>query len=412
MIQLRLFVHQRMYAAAEDILGQVENMLALSEAEDARLEQNLRHQLSSPTEKTGFLLNTSTTNHGDEGDISVLQENQDLRSTELSNLCPDPEVSRLSQSPADLASDTWSFPATDFKMVEIKEEEEDLVDVNQTRETGFMESEEDQHQPININPFSFSSGATLGESKDEEELMNNNTGGNNTENNKAESQPVEEEKERNFCRLCGKSYLNSTSLKNHMKTHEGVRDCGFCGLKHQTANKLIKHLKQFHRKSHFCDVCGRTYTAKRRLNRHMKTHTGNRDFVCRECGKAFYRKEHLVVHVRTHSGEKPYRCEICGKAFSQSQNVAIHKRSHTGEKPYHCRLCGRLCVTSSALSQHLRYHTGEKPFSCDVCGKKFYNGAHVRRHMITHTGEKPHACTVCGKTFSLRCNLKVHMKNH
>lgn len=61
MLQLRLFVHQRMCAAAEDILGQVEKaiMLALSEAEDARskdvAEEGLRHPLSPPAKETGLL---------------------------------------------------------------------------------------------------------------------------------------------------------------------------------------------------------------------------------------------------------------------------------------------------------------------------------------------------------------------
>lgn len=43
MFQLRLFVHQRLYAAAEEILGQMENTitLVLHEAE------SLRHQLKS-----------------------------------------------------------------------------------------------------------------------------------------------------------------------------------------------------------------------------------------------------------------------------------------------------------------------------------------------------------------------------
>lgn len=277
-------------------------------------------------------MTTSTTEHGDEGNATVLQENQD--STAMSNLCQDPEVPRPSEPPAD---DRSSAP-TDFKMVAIKVEE---ADENQTPETvtafpspGFIKSEQDQPRPLKIEPFSFIAAASLGKS-DDDELMNS-TGGNENENNEAGSHPTtKEEKERSFCRLCGKSFIDSTSLRNHMKIHDGIRDCGLCGLKHQTAGKLITHLKHFHKKSHFCDVCGRTFTAKNHHTRHKKIHTGNKDFVCQECGKAFYRKEHLVGHVRTHSGEKPYKCEICGKAFSHRQNLVIHKRSHTGEMPYH-----------------------------------------------------------------------------
>lgn len=60
MFQLKLFVHQRLHAAAEDILGQVEKaiVLALSEAEGARskdLAEGLLHQLSPPAKETGLL---------------------------------------------------------------------------------------------------------------------------------------------------------------------------------------------------------------------------------------------------------------------------------------------------------------------------------------------------------------------
>ena len=50
MIQLRLFVHQRLYTAAEEILGEVEKTitLALHEAEVSQSEglSSLRHQLT------------------------------------------------------------------------------------------------------------------------------------------------------------------------------------------------------------------------------------------------------------------------------------------------------------------------------------------------------------------------------
>lgn len=51
MFQLRLFVHQRLYAAAEEILGQMENTitLVLHEADVRAKEEaeSLRHQLKS-----------------------------------------------------------------------------------------------------------------------------------------------------------------------------------------------------------------------------------------------------------------------------------------------------------------------------------------------------------------------------
>ncbi|NXE29382.1 ZN180 protein, partial [Ardeotis kori] len=50
---------------------------------------------------------------------------------------------------------------------------------------------------------------------------------------------------------------------------------------------------------------------------------------------------HLERHRRTHTGEKPFRCGECGRAFAVSSHLERHRRVHTGERPYRCGDCGK-----------------------------------------------------------------------
>uniref|UniRef100_A0A7N8YDC8 Zinc finger protein 287-like n=1 Tax=Mastacembelus armatus TaxID=205130 RepID=A0A7N8YDC8_9TELE len=122
------------------------------------------------------------------------------------------------------------------------------------------------------------------------------------------------------------------------KGQKDRRFCHFCGkgFQYVSTKKLITHLKHFHNKAYFCDICGKIFDNKRNLRLHGRMHKEVKKFLCQECGKTFNRKDHLIVHVRTHSGERPYHCDICDKAFSHKQNLRIHKRSHSGERPCHC----------------------------------------------------------------------------
>ncbi|XP_073319158.1 uncharacterized protein [Pagrus major] len=131
-------------------------------------------------------------------------------------------------------------------------------------------------------------------------------------------------------------------------------------------------------------------------------------FSCPVCKKAFKVRINVVRHMRIHTGEKPFSCSICGMRFSRSSNLTSHIRVHTGEKPFTCSVCKTSFSDRSNLSQHMRIHTGERPFSCLVCDKKFTRSNQLRRHLSVHTGEKPFSCSVCNKRFTRLYYVKQH----
>ncbi|XP_071148205.1 histone-lysine N-methyltransferase PRDM9-like [Mytilus edulis] len=222
----------------------------------------------------------------------------------------------------------------------------------------------------------------------------------------------------NSCKSCGNcanGVCKSRHLQRHLKTHSGDKTCksGECGKGFSDCGSLQRHMRTHTgEKPYKCDECGKGFIQSQNLQNHMRTHTGEKPYKCDECGKGFIQSQNLQNHMRTHTGEKPYKCDECGKGFRLSQHLQRHMRTHTGDKPYKCDECGKGFSQSQNLQTHMRTHTGDKPYKCDKCGKGFSESGSLQRHMRTHTGDKPYKCDKCGKGFSHSQSLPKHMRTH
>jgi len=149
----------------------------------------------------------------------------------------------------------------------------------------------------------------------------------------------------NVCEVCSKSFRSRGHLVRHRLVHSGAKPflCEVCGTGFSQRSSLKLHV-QSHTgvNPHKCSHCGQAFRFRVSLRSHILTlhaspssasspTTKAGDYGCDRCGKQFATVYKLNRHYRSHTGERPYECTRCGKLFSQTGNLNLHRKKHEEE---------------------------------------------------------------------------------
>ncbi|XP_067667168.1 uncharacterized protein [Haliotis asinina] len=217
------------------------------------------------------------------------------------------------------------------------------------------------------------------------------------------------------CKICGKGFYQRANIKVHMRAHTGERPfkCDICGKAYSVKLSLAAHSRTHTEENKFaCDKCKFCFSNEEDLIKHQKVHAYQKSHECHRCKKKFLKAYLLEFHLQRDCEDKRYSCDQCNKHFSCFDYLKVHQRVHTGEKPFGCEVCGKFFSQSANLSKHLKIHNNIRSFECDICKQTFIEKASMIAHRRIHTGEKPHMCDVCGVAFSSPSSLVVHLRVH
>ncbi|XP_059608031.1 uncharacterized protein LOC132255877 [Phlebotomus argentipes] len=255
----------------------------------------------------------------------------------------------------------------------------------------------------------------------------------------------------NYCRKCGKIFDTQEDLLKHKESHaeEFYRrraeknisfdpslpyECEKCHQRFQTEFIVKVHImrehvrpglkdkmKEYSRIGPFtCKECGKVFTVRYYLEKHLLFHDPSLGVSCPECPRSFLSEPNMLFHMKSHRSEPKdlFECKVCGKKFIRKANWEDHMSVHDNT-PQKCQYCQMSVKNMQRLKIHIiKYHPGlphnakdDEPVKCRLCKRKFNNLSDLKHHTATkHPLKKAVNCTFCRKKLDSVDDMVRHME--
>jgi len=125
-------------------------------------------------------------------------------------------------------------------------------------------------------------------------------------------------------------------LRSHRRVHNPVTiECDYCGKLYTQKPELIKHINfvHFNRRDYHCEICNASFGCKGHLKAHYLTHQQFRGISC-EVGKWLKFVPYNYLNRSDSFKLIFYDSQVCGYSFHTRAKLQRHMKSHSGVRDY------------------------------------------------------------------------------